>query len=33
MGELRNTYKILVGNPEGEGPLLRPSGVDGEAVL
>jgi hypothetical protein len=24
-GEMRNAYKILVGNPEGKGPLWRPS--------
>jgi hypothetical protein len=25
MGEMRNTYKILAGKPEGKGPLRRPS--------
>jgi hypothetical protein len=24
MGEMRNAYKILVGNPEGKRPILRP---------
>jgi hypothetical protein len=24
MGEMRNAYKILVGKPEGKGPLGRP---------
>jgi hypothetical protein len=24
MGESRNAYRILVGNPEGKGPLERP---------
>jgi hypothetical protein len=24
MGEMRNVYKILVGNPEGKRPLRRP---------
>jgi len=24
MGQMRNAYKILVGNPEGKRPLVRP---------
>jgi hypothetical protein len=32
MGERRNAYRILVGNPEGRRPLGRPD-VDGWTIL
>jgi hypothetical protein len=32
MGEIRNSYRILVGKPEGKRPLETP-GVDGIVIL
>jgi hypothetical protein len=32
MGEMRNSYKISIGKPEGKRPLEKP-GVDGRIIL
>jgi hypothetical protein len=33
MGEMRNTYKILVGKPKRIGPLIRAREVDSRIIL
>jgi hypothetical protein len=32
MGKMRNAYKLLVGKPEGKGPL-KDTGIDGRIIL
>jgi hypothetical protein len=33
MGEERGVYRVVVGKPEGQGPLGRDPGVDGRIIL